>query len=72
MTGGYTIDDDTLRIGPLAQTAMACDDALMAHDPWLAGFLEGRPTAPLRQDVLTLEHDGTTIDLGDQDLIAYE
>jgi heat shock protein HslJ len=61
MNGSYTIDDGALEVGALAQTAMACEDALMDQDQWLASFLESSPTVALADSVLTLTGDDATI-----------
>jgi heat shock protein HslJ len=61
MSGGYSIDEDELEVGELAQTMMACDEELMAQDDWLAAFLADGPTIQLEGDVLTLSDDGTTL-----------
>ena len=70
MSGGFTIDDDTLQVAALAQTQMACSGELMAQDQWLSGFLTGGPSATLIKDVLTLKLDGTTITLGDREVVS--
>jgi heat shock protein HslJ len=71
MSGSYTLDDGTLTVAPnMAQTAMACDADLMAQDTWLAGFLIAGADATFTNDVLTLDHDGTKIVLGDSEMKA--
>ena len=44
MFGQYTITGGVLNAPQLASTLMACDDALMAQDTWLAAFLASSPT----------------------------
>jgi len=39
-SGTYRLADDTLRIGPLAATKMACADAVMAHEAQFFAALE--------------------------------
>src|SRR5699024_5995752 len=40
MCGAFSIDDGALETPQLAATLMACDQALMDQDQWMAGFLE--------------------------------
>lgn len=54
MNGGYTITDGTLEVATMASTMMACEDALMAQDDWLAEFLASGPEIALDGDSLTL------------------
>ena len=62
-SGGYTITDGTLDVGVMAATMMACDDALMAQDTWLNGFLTSSPEIALDGDTLTLTGSDATISL---------
>lgn len=57
MGGTYSIDGDRLRTSQLSMTEMACDDARMRQDDWLARFL-GAATLTLDGATLTLT-DGT-------------
>jgi heat shock protein HslJ len=61
MTGSAPIENGRLMVGPLAQTQMACDDALQQQDVWLASFLEAGPTVALDNDRLTLQSSDVTI-----------
>lgn len=61
MTGAYSIEDGRLVVGELAQTMMACDDALTAQDEWLSTLLTGSPTIELDGDALVLSGDEGTI-----------
>ena len=61
LAGGYTIDGDTLQVNELAQTAMACDEALMDQEAWFSEFLASGPTVALDGDTLTLAGDDATI-----------
>ena len=66
MSGTYEITDGTLLLpGPLMQTEMGCDAALMDQDVWLAGFLDG---AAMMSDgtTLVLSKDGVTLTLVDE------
>ena len=55
LSGGYTIEDNALRTGPLAQTQMACEDqALNDQDAWFASVLEASPVISLDGDAITL------------------
>ena len=66
MGGQYTIKDSTLHVlGPISQTEMACDAALMDQDTWIAGFLDG---AAMTTDGLTLvlTKDGDTLTFMDE------
>lgn len=60
--GGYELDGSTLApTGQLATTQMACDDALMAQDEWLAAMLSAGPEVSLDGDELTLSTDDVTL-----------
>ncbi len=66
MGGGYALDGDVLRVEQLAQTQMACDEALMDQDAWLAEFLSAAPTIGLSGDELTLTGEADTLVLVDR------
>jgi heat shock protein HslJ len=61
--GAYTLTDGTLTVGPMAQTRMACEDALMAQDTWILAMLEAGPTVTSDGENITIEGSGTTIEL---------
>jgi len=61
LSGGYTIDGDILVVDQLAQTAMACEEALMDQETWFSELLTANPTIALDGDTLTLSGDGTTV-----------
>jgi heat shock protein HslJ len=63
LAGGFELDGGELSVGQLAQTAMACDEALEAQDAWLAAFFGGGPTVSLDGDDLTLAEGDVTIRL---------
>lgn len=69
MTGGYKIEDGRLAARALAQTLMACDDAAMAQDAWVAALLSGADVA-LAGHTLTLHNGDITLTLGDRDEVA--
>lgn len=71
MTGGYTIEDGTLAAPALAQTLMACDEAAMAQDAWVAALLAGAEVT-LVGDTLTLQQGDTKVTLGDRTAVAGE
>jgi heat shock protein HslJ len=62
-SGGYTITDGTLEVSQMASTMMACDEALMDQDAWLAEFLTSSPEISLDGDTLTLTGSDATISL---------
>ncbi len=64
MAGRYTTAGGRLTAPQLASTMMACDDALMAQDAWLAQFLASGPTYTLAGDTLTLTNGTDTVVLG--------
>jgi heat shock protein HslJ len=63
LSGGYAITDDTLDVGVMASTRMACSDDLAAQDMWLSDFLTSSPSVVLDGDTLTLSGGDTTITL---------
>jgi heat shock protein HslJ len=72
MSGGYTITDDTLEIGVMASTMMACGDALATQDTWLNDFLTSGPSIMLDGEALTLSGGDTTITLAARQPAALE
>jgi len=61
MFGKYTISGGVLSAPQLASTMMACDEALMAQDAWLAAFLASSPTWNFENGTLTLTNGTDTI-----------
>jgi len=53
-TGGYTLDGDSLVVGPLAGTMMACADPQMALEKAFLGGLTGKLRQAISGDRLTL------------------
>ncbi len=67
MGGGYSLDGDTLRIGTLSMTEMACEPATkMDQDQWVAEVLGSDPTFTLTGSTLTLTSGVTRIVLSEQ------
>lgn len=67
MNSSYTLVDGTLTwSSPAAATMMACEDALMAQDTWLDGFLGSGSETTLDGDELTLTADDVTLVLLDE------
>jgi heat shock protein HslJ len=62
-SGGYSIADGALDVSAMASTMMACDEALMDQDAWLAEFLTSSPEISLDGDTLTLTGSDATISL---------
>ncbi|WP_238017147.1 META domain-containing protein [Dactylosporangium sp. AC04546] len=63
LSGKARIDEARLRVDELASTEMGCDPARHEQDRWLAGFLQRGPGWRLAGDRLTLDAEGTTLDL---------
>lgn len=61
MSGPVTYSETTLTVGPLAQTMMACEPALMEQDQVIAEALAATPTWSLAGEKLTLTGGGTVI-----------
>ena len=63
MFGQYTVSGNVLNAPQLASTMMACDEALMNQDTWLAAFLASSPTWTYSGGTLTLTNGTDTIAL---------
>jgi len=61
MFGQYTVSGNVLNAPQLASTMMACDEALMNQDTWLAAFLASSPTWTYSGGTLTLTNGTDTI-----------
>ena len=60
IAGPYTRDGDSLRIGPLISTRMACaDDRLTRQETDFLAALDGTRSYRIEGDTLTLRGDGT-------------
>jgi heat shock protein HslJ len=68
MNGGYSFDGSTMQLEMLATTEMACPDALMAQDDFLAELLTSGPTVELDDDVLTISSGEVTLTLLDREV----
>jgi putative lipoprotein len=60
-SGPYSIEGDRVRIGDLAGTMMACDDAVMAVEAAVKSALSGVLRFEVAQDRLTLTADSGTV-----------
>jgi len=54
MTTTYRLEGDVLRVDSFATTEIACDQALMDQDVWIARFLQGSPTLTATGDTLVV------------------
>lgn len=54
MSGDVTIDGDTLTVGPMMMTQMACEQPLMDQDGVVQAFLAGGTTVAVDGDTITL------------------
>ncbi|HYN71139.1 MAG TPA: META domain-containing protein [Nakamurella sp.] len=63
MSGQYTVSGNVLNAPQLASTMMACEEALMKQDTWLAAFLASSPTWTYSGGTLTLTNGTDTIAL---------
>lgn len=61
MSGGFTIRGGTLTVATMASTMMACEQALMDQDTWLAAFLASSPTWTYADGALTLTNGTDTM-----------
>ncbi len=64
----YQVQDGRLLASGGAMTEMACDEARMAQDDWLFGFIGARPEIIVTADTLTLAAAGTRITLLDREV----
>jgi heat shock protein HslJ len=65
MFGQYTVSGNALDAPQLASTMMACHEALMKQDTWLAAFLASSPTWTYSGGTLTLTNGTDTIALAE-------
>jgi heat shock protein HslJ len=70
MGGTYTLDGDTLQVGMMSTTEMACDPPLMNQDQWLASFLGSGPTLTLTGNDLVLTSGDVVLTLLDEEEAA--
>jgi heat shock protein HslJ len=66
LIGPYRVDDDVLVVEKLGGTQMACEQALMDQDVWLADFLQGRPSLETDGASLILSSDDVTVTLTEE------
>jgi heat shock protein HslJ len=67
--GAYTIDGDRLRTAQMSTTEMACEEALMQQDQWLAQFLTD-VTFTQAGDTLTLVNGDVRLTLTDKEVVT--
>lgn len=61
MSGDFTVRGGTLTVATMASTMMACEQALMDQDTWLAAFLASSPTWTYADSALTLTNGTDTM-----------
>jgi heat shock protein HslJ len=59
--GGYTIEDDILKVDQLASTQMACAPELMAQDEAMSAFLASGPTVEQSAEQLVLTSGANSV-----------
>ncbi|MEC3918068.1 META domain-containing protein [Nocardia sp. CDC160] len=65
-TGPVDLQGNTLQVGELASTLMACPGEVGGADGWQEGLLRSQPTWTLVGDTLTLKGNGSTVTLRDR------
>ncbi|AYF74489.1 META domain-containing protein [Nocardia yunnanensis] len=65
-TGPVDLQGNTLQVGELASTLMACPGDAAGADGWQDGLLRSQPTWTLAGDTLTLKGNGSTVTLVDR------
>ncbi len=68
MGADVAFEGDTLTVGPMMSTQMACDQPLMDQDGAVAAFLAADPTATVDGDTLTLTSGDVTMTLLDREV----
>jgi heat shock protein HslJ len=63
MHGSFEVDSGRLSVRQVGMTMMACDQALMDQDDWIADFLESSPSLSVDGDTVTLASDDVTMRL---------
>ncbi|MGW4350652.1 META domain-containing protein [Nocardia sp. NPDC004582] len=64
--GSVDLQGNTLQVGELASTLMACPGDLTGADEWQSGLLRSQPTWTLSGDTLTLKGNGSTVTMLDR------
>ncbi|HEX6682903.1 MAG TPA: META domain-containing protein [Candidatus Limnocylindrales bacterium] len=67
--GEVVFEGDRMKVSDMGGTDMACEQALMAQDQWLTGFLQTGPRNVLFGDELTLTGDGAVLKLVDRKVV---
>ncbi|MVU77958.1 META domain-containing protein [Nocardia sp. ET3-3] len=65
-TGPVDLQGNTLQVGEMAATLMACPGETAGADGWQDGLLRSQPTWTLVGDTLTLKGNGSTVTLRDR------
>jgi len=65
VTGSYTIENDVLTPGELAQTLIACDAELTAQEQWINDLLGSNPSIELDGNELELSSGENSIAFGE-------
>ncbi|MFE3194012.1 META domain-containing protein [Nocardia sp. NPDC059240] len=66
MTGPVDLQGNTLQVGELASTLMACPGDTAGADGWQDGLLRSQPTWTLVGDTLTVKGNGSTVTMLDR------
>src|SRR5262249_16949171 len=66
MSGGYTLDNNTLKVPTLAAPRMACEPELMTQDEWVSALLTSEPRISLKDNELIIAHEKTSVTLRDR------
>ncbi len=70
MGGAYTLEDGTLVAADMASTMMACDQALMDQDAWIADLLAEGVEVGVDGDTVTFTGGATVITLADRETVS--
>ncbi|GAB0103203.1 META domain-containing protein [Nocardia sp. JMUB6875] len=65
-SGPVDLQGNTLQVGEMATTLMACPGEVAGADGWQDGLLRSQPTWTLVGDTLTLKGNGSTVTLRDR------
>ncbi|WP_051178701.1 META domain-containing protein [Nocardia concava] len=65
-TGPVDLQGNTLQVGEMATTLMACPGEVAGADGWQDGLLRSQPTWTLVGDTLTLKGNGSTVTMLDR------
>ncbi|MFE3052238.1 META domain-containing protein [Nocardia sp. NPDC059239] len=65
-TGPVDLQGNTIQVGEMATTLMACPGDLAGADGWQDGLLRSQPTWTLAGDTLTVKGNGSTVTMLDR------